>query len=552
MSVYDYIIVGAGSAGCVLANRLSANPDNRVCLLEAGPSDRTYWIRNCNPLNMLLLMNSRTYNWGYRTEPEAPTGNRQRFWPRGRALGGSSSVNAMIYTRGHPQDFDHWAARGNPGWDYQSVLPVFRQSQRQQRGADAWHGNEGTMDVVDTNHRFPVSHAFVKACGEAGLPLNDDFNGAQQEGCGFFQVTQTPQGGRANSARSFLDDVMSRPNLTVLTNVRVTRICFDGKVATGVEISRGGASGRRDILSARREVILSAGVINSPHLLKLSGVGPAEELRAHGIPVVHDLPGVGENLQDHPDVIIRCLDKSGTSMTVAPKLSTVAFLARMLFQKPFIFTPTDCGGFVRSHPDEPIPDLQLQFAAVRMQPHGQGLFTPMRAGFVLHVCHLRPESRGRVTLRSADPFAAPVIHAGYLTRDKELDALVRGIRLGRQILAQPAMQAFHGGEESPGPQVQSDEALRQWIRDHVETVYHTAGTCPMGNDAMAVVDAGLKVHGVERLRVIDSSVMPTITGSNIHAPTVMIAEKGAEAILSARQGSATVGPIHPGADEKKP
>lgn len=552
MSVYDYIIVGAGSAGCVLANRLSANPDNRVCLLEAGPSDRTYWIRNCNPLNMLMLMNSRTYNWGYRTEPEAPTGNRPRFWPRGRALGGSSSVNAMIYTRGHPQDFDHWAARGNPGWDYQSVLPVFRQSQRQQRGADAWHGDAGTMDVVDTTHRFPVSQAFVKACGEAGLPLNDDFNGAQQEGCGFFQVTQTPQGGRANSARSFLDDVMSRPNLTVLTNVRVTRICFDGKVATGVEISRDGASGRRDILSARREVILSAGVINSPHLLKLSGVGPAEELRAHGIPVVHDLPGVGENLQDHPDVIIRCLDKSGTSMTVAPKLSTVAFLARMLFQKPFIFTPTDCGGFVRSHPDEPIPDLQLQFAAVRMQPHGQGLFTPMRSGFVLHICHLRPESRGRVTLRSADPFAAPVIHAGYLTRDKELDALVRGIRLGRQILAQPAMQAFHGGEESPGPQVQSDEALRQWIRDHVETVYHTAGTCPMGNDAMAVVDAGLKVHGVERLRVIDSSVMPTITGSNIHAPTVMIAEKGAEAILSARQGSATVGSVQPGADEKKP
>ncbi|MDE2402226.1 MAG: GMC family oxidoreductase N-terminal domain-containing protein [Burkholderiales bacterium] len=537
MSEYDYIIVGAGSAGCALANRLSANPDNRVCLLEAGPSDRTYWIRNCNPLNMLLLMNSRTYNWGYRTEPEAPTGNRKHFWPRGRALGGSSSVNAMIYTRGHPQDYDHWAARGNPGWDYQSVLPVFRQSERQQRGADAWHGDEGTMDVVDTNYRFPVSHAFVKACGEAGLPLNDDFNGAQQEGCGFFQVTQTPQGGRANSARSFLDDVLSRPNLTVLTNVRVTRICFDDKVATGVEISHDGASGRRDILSARREVILSAGVINSPHLLKLSGVGPAEELRAHGIPVVHDLPGVGENLQDHPDVIIRCLDKSGTSMTVAPKLSSVAFFTRMLFQKPFIFTPTDSGGFVRSHPDEPIPDLQLQFAAVRMQPHGQGLFTPMRSGFVLHICHLRPESRGRVTLRSADPFAAPVIHAGYLTRDKELDALIHGIRLGRQILAQPAMQAFHGGEESPGPQVQSDEALRQWIRDHVETVYHTVGTCPMGNDAMAVVDADLKVHGVERLRVIDSSVMPTITGSNIHAPTVMIAEKGADKILSGQHRS---------------
>lgn len=531
--MYDYIIVGAGSAGCLLANRLSADPANRVCLLEAGPSDRTYWIRNCNPLNMLLLMNSRTYNWGYRTEPDARTGNRRFFWPRGRALGGSSSVNAMIYTRGHPRDYDHWASLGNPGWDYQSVLPWFRKSERQQRGADDWHGNTGTMDVVDTNYHFPVSEAFVAACGEAGQRLTDDFNGDQQEGCGFFQVTQTPAGQRANSAYTFLDDVLSRPNLTVMTGVHVTRILFSGKTATGVEIARKGAKGPRDTLQAHKEVILSAGVINSPHLLKLSGVGPAAELQSHDIPVVHDLPGVGENLQDHPDIIIRCLDKSGTSMAVAPKRSSLAFFMRVLFQKNFVFTPTDCGGFVRSHADEAIPDLQLQFAAVRMEPHGRGLFTPMRAGFVLNICHLRPDSRGKVALRSADPFAAPLIHAGYFSKEKELDALVRGIRLGRQILSQPAMQAFHGGEESPGPQVQSDDDLRQWVRDHVETVYHTAGTCPMGNDRMAVVDANLRVHGLERLRVIDSSVMPTITGSNIHAPTVMIAEKGAHAILAA-------------------
>jgi choline dehydrogenase len=532
--MYDYIIVGAGSAGCVIANRLSADTRNRVCLIEAGPSDRTYWIRNANPLNMLLLMNSRKYNWGYHTEPEARTGNRPFFWPRGRALGGSSSVNAMIYTRGHRSDYDRWAALGNAGWDYDSVLPWFRKSERQQRGADAWHGADGAMDVVDTNFRFPASAAFVRACGEAGLPLNNDMNGEHYEGCGFFQVTQTPAGQRANSAYSFLDEAMQRPNLTVMTGVHVTRVLFEGKRATGVEIARQGAQGPRETLAAGKEVILSAGVINSPHLLKLSGIGPAAELRAHGINVVHDLPGVGENLQDHPDVIIRCLDKSGTSMAVAPRLGTLAFFLRMLFQKPFVFTPTDSGGFVRSHPDLDVPDLQLQFAAIRMQPHGRGLFTPVRAGFVLHICHLRPESRGRVTLRSADPFAAPRIQANYFEREKELDALVRGIRLGRKILAQPAMQVFHGGEESPGPAVQGDEPLREWIRNNVETVYHTAGSCPMGTDAMAVVDADLRVHGVSGLRVIDSSVMPTITGSNIHAPTVMIAEKGAQSLLAKR------------------
>lgn len=529
--MYDYIIIGGGSAGCLLANRLSENSQNKVCLLEAGPSDDTHFIHNCNPMNMLYLMNSKKYNWGFHAEGNSKTGSRKFFWPRGKTLGGSSAVNAMIYTRGHKSDFDNWEKQGCTGWGWDNVLHYYKKSERQHRGADEYHSNQGSMDVVDPNYHFPVSGAFLDACEEAGIPKNKDMNGEQFEGVHYFQTNQTPEGKRCHSSVSFLDPARDRKNLTVITYAHVKRIFFEGDTAVAVEYFE--MKNKKNIvtLRANKEIILSAGIIGSPQILLLSGVGAKEQLQKFDIPVVKDLPGVGENMQDHPDVILRCLDKSGTSLKTVPIPRMFRFISRFYTKKDFIYTLTDAGGYIKSDPSVEVPDLQLQFAAVRMRPHGEGLFTSMRAGFVLHVCHMRPKSRGRVYLKSTNPFDDPIIEANYFDDEFELDALVKGVKIARNILSQPAMTPYVKKEEVPGKGVQTDEEIRQFILDKAETVYHTAGSCKMGVDDMAVVDPRLKVHGLKNLRVIDSSIMPSITSSNIHAPTVMIAEKGADMIL---------------------
>ena len=533
---FDYVIIGGGSAGCVLANRLSQNPNHTVCLLEAGPPDDSHFIHNCNPVNMLYLMNSPKYNWKYFAEGNAKTGKRKFYWPRGKTLGGSSAVNAMIYTRGHYSDYDHWAALGNTGWNYKSVLPYFKKSELQHRGEDAYHSKEGTMDVIDPTFHFPQSHAFVKACEQAGIPHNHDINGEQYEGVDFFQINQTPEGRRCHSSVSFLNPVRDRKNMTILNYAHIKRVLIKDKSAYGVEYFDLKDGKKLKTITAGKEIILSAGIIGSVQVLKLSGIGPKQELEKHGIEVVLDLPGVGENLQDHPDIIIRCRDKDGSSLTTFPWPYMVRFMSKFYKdnKEPFIFTPPDAGGYVKSDPSVEVPDLQLQFGSLRMQPHGNGI-TPVKSGFVLHVCHMRPRSRGKVLLKSADPFEDPIIEANYFDDEFELDALVNGVKIARKIISQPAFEPYFKREEAPGPDVQSDEQIRQFILDKAESVYHSAGSCKMGIDEMAVVDPELKVHGIKNLRVIDSSIMPTITGSNIHAPTVMIAEKGADMIIKSAQ-----------------
>jgi choline dehydrogenase-like flavoprotein len=526
----DYLIVGGGSAGCVLAARLSEDPSVQVALLEAGPPDTSVLI-HC-PAGLALLAKNGQANWGFQTEPQPGLNGRRGYQPRGKVLGGSSSVNAMIYARGHRADYDGWAAEGNTGWGWDDVLPYFKRAEHNERGADAFHGSGGPLNVMDLRSPHRFGGVFVEAGKQAGFPENRDFNGATQEGVGLYQVTHR-NGERFSAAKGYLAPNRGRANLHVLTGAHATRILFEGKRAVGVAYRQG--DGEREI-RAGREVILSAGALLSPQLLMLSGVGPVAQLQQHGIAVVHDLPGVGRNLHDHVDVV-QVVDAPHLTDLFGLSLRGIGNAVRGIFEwrkhRSGLLTTNfaEAGGFLRSAPEEALPDLQLHFVIGKLVDHGRK--TVFGHGYSCHVCLLRPRSRGTVSLHSADPLAAPRIDPNFLADPDDLRRLVRGFRLMRDILAQPALAGFRGRELATSASARSDAEIEAFVRNHADTIYHPVGTCRMGGGPLDVVDAQLRVHGLEGLRVVDASVMPAIVGGNTNAPVIMIGEKAADLVKQA-------------------
>jgi choline dehydrogenase len=522
---YDYVIVGAGSAGCVLANRLSAHAHLKVLLLEAGGPDSNPFIHM--PAGLARLVGDRRIDWSYHTEPERELMNRRLYWPRGRVLGGSSSINAMCYTRGHRLDYDEWRNLGAAGWDYAGVLPYFRKSEDQVRGADEYHGVGGPLHVEDLRFLNPLSEAFVAAGIQAGLAENRDFNGPRQEGVGLYQVTQR-SGRRCSAAVAYLRPAKRRANLTVLTHALVTRILFQEERAVGVEYRHAGAV---HAARAEREVIVAAGTIASPQLLMLSGIGPADALRSLAIPVIADRAEVGRNLQDHLDfcTLNKCTRPITYDFNQRQELG-VALRYLLTRSGPGVSNIAEAGAFVRTSlaPDSR-PDVQLHFVPAQLDDHGRNRLTGH--GFTVHACTLRPLSRGHLTLRSARPDDPPLIHAGYLSEGRDLDVLLEGVRWSRAIIGAQPLAQFRGSEVFPGDRATGRSDLAQVLRHKAETIYHPVGTCRMGSDADSVVDCDLRVRGVQGLRVIDASVMPRLIGGNTNAPAIMIAEKAADALL---------------------
>jgi choline dehydrogenase len=525
---FDYVIVGAGSAGCVLANRLTADGKHSVLLLEAGPRDTNIWIHV--PLGYGKLFKEKSVNWMYQTEPEPGLGGRQVFQPRGKVLGGSSSINGLLYVRGQHEDYDRWRQRGNVGWGFDDVLPYFKKAENQTRGADDYHGTNGPLSVSDWRHADPLSEAFVKAAVETGIPFNPDFNGAMQEGAGFFQTT-TRRGRRASSAFCYLRPAKGRKNLAIETSALAQRIIFEGRRARAVEYRQ---NGNLRSARARKEVLVSGGAYNSPQLLQLSGVGPAELLKQHGIAVVLDAPGIGNDLQDHMQVriVTRCAKTITLNDVVNhPVRRTLAGLQYAAFRRgPLTIAAGTSGAFFKTNPRLATPDIQIHFIPFSTDKMGEKLHS--FSGFTASVCQLRPESRGSLKIRSADPSAPPEIRINYLATETDRTAFIDGIRILRRILTAPALEPYCVNEAYPGSDKTSDEDLLDFCRKTGSTVYHPTSTCRMGNDSLAVVDQRLRVRGIEGLRVVDASIMPDLMSGNTNAPTIMIAEKASDMILA--------------------
>ncbi len=528
--MFDYLIIGGGSAGCVLAARLSEDPAVSVCLLEAGPADKSVLI-HC-PAGLAVLAKNGQANWAFETVPQPGLNGRRGYQPRGKVLGGSSSINAMIYLRGQREDYDDWAAQGNPGWAFDDLLPYFRAAEHNERGSDAWHATGGPLNVMDLRSPNRFGPVFVQAGEQAGHPLNRDFNAERQDGVGLYQVTHK-NGERYSAAKAYLTPHLARPNLQVITDARVTRIVMQGRRAVGVELQQGGA--RRE-LQARREVLLSAGALQSPQMLMLSGIGAGAHLQQHGIAVVHDLPGVGQHLHDHVDVV-QVVDAPHLSelfgLSLIGAWRTIQGIFEWRARRSGMLTTNfaEAGGFIRSRPDEATPDLQLHFVIGKLVDHGRK--TVFGHGYSCHVCLLRPKSRGSLTLASANPLAAPLIDPAFLKDSDDLVRLASGFKQMRQILQQPALAGYAGRELKSSAQAETDAQIEAFIRQHADTIYHPVGSCRMGPGPGDVVDAQLRVHGIEGLRVVDASIMPRIVSGNTNAPTIMIAEKAAAMIRSA-------------------
>ena len=521
---FDVIVAGGGSAGCALAGRLSEDPSLRVCLLEAGGEGKGVLVRA--PIGASAMLPTKIGNWGYETVPQKGLNGRKGYMPRGKMLGGSSGINAMIYVRGHHADYDRWADMGCAGWGWDDVLPYFRKSENNEAHKDALHGQGGPLNVADLRSDNRYQQIFLEAARQAQFRINEDFNGAEQEGLGLYQVTQK-DGERWTAARAYIHPHMGRrPNLVVETGAQTARVLFEGKRAVGVEFRQGGAMRR---LRARREVVLSAGAINSPQILLLSGVGPSADLKAQGVDVVHDLPGVGANLRDHPDFIFgyHLNDTDLVGLSVKGSLRMLKEIARWRKEGRGMVASNfaEAGGFLKTRADLPYPDVQLHFVVAVVDDHARKQH--LGHGYSCHVCLLRPKSVGHLKLASADPFAAPSIDPAFLDHPDDLETMVAGYKLTKRLLDSPPLASL-GAKDMWTGAVRTDDDIRAILRARVDTVYHPIGTCKMGVDDLAVVDPRLRVRGLEGLRVIDASIMPDLIGGNTNAPSIMIGEKGAD------------------------